>query len=63
LPRPKTLVSTAITLDTVILAMAMAALGVTTHISAMRAAGIKPLALAASLFSWRNEDQASREVV
>jgi uncharacterized integral membrane protein (TIGR00698 family) len=49
---PKTMVETAITLDTVILAMAMAALGVTTHISAIRAAGLKPLALAASLFAW-----------
>jgi uncharacterized integral membrane protein (TIGR00698 family) len=49
---PKTMVGAAITLDTVILAMAMAALGVTTHISAIRAAGVKPLALAASLFVW-----------
>ncbi len=49
---PKTMVGAALTLDTVILAMAMAALGVTTHISAIRAAGVKPLALAASLFAW-----------
>jgi hypothetical protein len=49
---PKTMVGTAISLDTVILAMAMAALGVTTHVSAIRAAGVKPLALAASLFAW-----------
>jgi uncharacterized integral membrane protein (TIGR00698 family) len=49
---PKTMVGAAISLDTVILAMAMAALGVTTHISAIRAAGVKPLALAASLFAW-----------
>ena len=49
---PKTVVGAAITLDTVVLAMAMAALGVTTHISAIRAAGVKPLALAASLFAW-----------
>ena len=49
---PKAVVGTAITLDTVILAMAMAALGVTTHVSAIRSAGIKPLALAASLFAW-----------
>jgi uncharacterized integral membrane protein (TIGR00698 family) len=49
---PKSMVGTAITLDTVILAMAMAALGVTTHVSAIRTAGIKPLALAASLFAW-----------
>ena len=49
---PKTMVEAAVNLDTVILAMAMAALGVTTHISAIRAAGVKPLALAASLFAW-----------
>ena len=49
---PKSAIGTAITLDTVILAMAMAALGVTTHVSAIRTAGIKPLALAASLFAW-----------
>jgi uncharacterized integral membrane protein (TIGR00698 family) len=49
---PKTVVGAAINLDTVILAMAMAALGLTTHISAIRAAGVKPLALAASLFAW-----------
>jgi len=49
---PKSMVGAAVNLDTVILAMAMAALGVTTHISAIRAAGVKPLALAASLFAW-----------
>ena len=49
---PKTVVGAAVTLDTVILAMAMAALGVTTHVSAIRAAGVKPLALAAALFAW-----------
>ena len=45
-------VSSALSIDTVILAMAMAALGVTTHVSAIRTAGLKPLALAASLFAW-----------
>jgi uncharacterized membrane protein YadS len=30
----------------------MAALGVTTHVSAIRTAGIRPLALAALLFAW-----------
>jgi len=49
---PKSLVGAAVTFDTVILAMAMAALGLTTHVSAIRSAGIKPLALAASLFAW-----------
>jgi uncharacterized membrane protein YadS len=32
--------------------MAMAALGLTTHVSAIRSAGIRPLALAAALFAW-----------
>ncbi len=50
LPRP--VVSVAIDIDTVMLAMAMAALGLTTHVSAIRIAGIKPLALAAVLFAW-----------
>jgi uncharacterized membrane protein YadS len=30
----------------------MAALGLTTHVSAVRSAGVKPLALAAALFVW-----------
>ncbi|HEY2678403.1 MAG TPA: YeiH family protein [Steroidobacteraceae bacterium] len=50
LPRP--LVAQAINVDTFILAMAMAALGCSTHISAVRTAGVKPLALAALLFGW-----------
>jgi uncharacterized integral membrane protein (TIGR00698 family) len=49
---PHLLVMSAISLDTFLLAMAMAALGVTTHVSAIRTAGIKPLGLAALLFSW-----------
>jgi uncharacterized membrane protein YadS len=36
----------------VILAMAMAALGMCTHLSAIKTAGVKPLALAAVLFAW-----------
>ena len=36
----------------VLLAMAMAGLGLTTHVSAIRQAGMKPLALAALLFAW-----------
>ena len=39
-------------IDTLFLAMAMAALGLTTHISAIRKAGVKPLVLAAILFAW-----------
>jgi uncharacterized integral membrane protein (TIGR00698 family) len=49
---PAGVVSRALDVDTWLLAMAMAALGLTTHVSAIRAAGIKPLALAAVLFAW-----------
>jgi uncharacterized integral membrane protein (TIGR00698 family) len=49
---PSAVVSTAVSLDTVILAMAMAALGLTTQASAIKTAGMKPLALAAVLFVW-----------
>jgi uncharacterized integral membrane protein (TIGR00698 family) len=49
---PHAVVSTAIDADTLILATAMAALGVSTQVAAIRAAGIKPLALAALLFGW-----------
>jgi uncharacterized integral membrane protein (TIGR00698 family) len=49
---PHTVVSSAIDADTLILATAMAALGVSTQVSAIREAGVKPLALAALLFGW-----------
>ena len=49
---PKAVVGIALDLDTLFLAMAMTALGLTTHVSAIRAAGVKPLALAAVLFGW-----------
>jgi len=49
---PKQGLAVAIDIDTVMLAMAMAALGLSTHVSAIRCAGIKPLALAALLFVW-----------
>jgi uncharacterized integral membrane protein (TIGR00698 family) len=49
---PHALVATAVSIDTVLLAMAMAALGLTTHVSAIRTAGLKPLGLAAVLFAW-----------
>lgn len=39
-------------IDTLMLTMAMAALGLTTHVSAVRRAGIRPLMLAAMLFAW-----------
>jgi uncharacterized integral membrane protein (TIGR00698 family) len=38
--------------DAVVLAMAMTALGLTTHVSALRKAGLKPLLLAGALFVW-----------
>jgi uncharacterized integral membrane protein (TIGR00698 family) len=44
--------SAATGLDTVLLAMAMAALGLTTQVAALRAAGPKPLWLGASLLAW-----------
>lgn len=47
---PPTWVAALIHLDTLLLAMAMAALGLRTQFSAIRQAGAKPLLLAASLF-------------
>jgi uncharacterized integral membrane protein (TIGR00698 family) len=49
---PHTWVATGINVDTAILAMAMAALGISTQLSAIKTAGFKPLALAAVLFAW-----------
>jgi len=49
---PAAAVHTAIDADTTVLTMAMAALGLTTHPGAIRAAGLKPLALAGVLFAW-----------
>jgi uncharacterized integral membrane protein (TIGR00698 family) len=49
---PQRLVIEATQLDTLLLAMAMAALGLTTHVSAIRRAGPKPLILATLLFCW-----------
>ncbi len=49
---PQALVQQIITLDTILLAMAMVALGLTTHVSAIRQAGIKPLLMALILFIW-----------
>jgi uncharacterized integral membrane protein (TIGR00698 family) len=51
LPPPRIL-SVANSVDTLLLAMAMAALGLTTHVSALRAAGPKPLLLGAALLFW-----------
>jgi uncharacterized integral membrane protein (TIGR00698 family) len=44
--------SALLTLDNLLLAMSMGALGLTTHISAIGRAGSRPLALAALLFAW-----------
>ena len=49
---PHSVVASAVDVDTAILAMAMAALGLTTNVSAIKTAGLKPLALAALLFVW-----------
>jgi uncharacterized integral membrane protein (TIGR00698 family) len=49
---PTTLVSHVNDVDNVLLAMAMAALGISTHFSSIRTAGIKPLLFAACLFGW-----------
>jgi len=47
---PSALVDTILTVDTVLLAMAMAALGLRTHIGAIHHAGTKPILLASILF-------------
>ncbi|KFC08963.1 putative membrane protein [Trabulsiella guamensis ATCC 49490] len=49
---PNAVVELLVTLDTVLLAMAMAALGLTTHVSALKKAGAKPLLMALLLFVW-----------
>jgi uncharacterized integral membrane protein (TIGR00698 family) len=49
---PAALVQAGVQLDTLLLTLAMAALGLTTHIAAVRAAGTRPLLLAMVLFGW-----------
>ena len=49
---PQSVVADAVNVDTFLLAMAMGALGLTTHLSAIRRAGAKPLLLGAVLFAW-----------
>ncbi|TSA86403.1 YeiH family putative sulfate export transporter [Deinococcus detaillensis] len=49
---PVRLLQNLITLDTLLLSMAMAALGLTTHFGAIRQAGAKPLLLGAVLMVW-----------
>ena len=49
---PAAVVQAGVQLDNLLLAVAMAALGLTTHVRAVRAAGVKPLLLASLLFAW-----------
>jgi len=49
---PHAAVAEGIEIDTLLLAMAMAGLGLTTHVSAIRRAGVKPLMLGTLLFIW-----------
>ena len=49
---PQAWVAQLIALDNLLLAMAMGALGLTTHVSAIRRAGSKPMWLASALFGW-----------
>lgn len=49
---PANVVSAINLVDTLLLAMAMAALGVTTHVSALKNAGAKPLVMGLLLFIW-----------
>ncbi|QTL41276.1 YeiH family putative sulfate export transporter [Xenorhabdus budapestensis] len=49
---PASIVSYIIIVDTIMLTMAMVALGLTTHVSAIRQAGTKPILLAFLLFIW-----------
>jgi uncharacterized integral membrane protein (TIGR00698 family) len=49
---PSALIADVLEVDNVLLTMAMAALGVTTHAGAIKTAGIKPMVLGAVLFGW-----------
>ncbi len=49
---PAAAIAVANGVDLAVLAIAMAALGLTTRLSAMKAAGLAPLALGATLFAW-----------
>ncbi len=49
---PEAIVRAGVRLDDLLLAVAMAALGLTTHVHAVRAAGLRALLLAAMLFAW-----------
>lgn len=49
---PANVISTAVNIDTLLLAMAMAGLGLGTHFSAIKQAGFKPILLGGILFIW-----------
>jgi len=49
---PRAAVNGALTIDTLMLATAMAALGLSTRVGSLRQAGAKPLLLAAILAVW-----------
>jgi uncharacterized integral membrane protein (TIGR00698 family) len=49
---PAAVIAAANTVDIALLAIAMAALGLTTRLSAIKAAGLAPLGLGATLFAW-----------
>ncbi|QLB13812.1 putative integral membrane protein (TIGR00698 family) [Bisgaardia hudsonensis] len=49
---PKNILSVLVFIDNLLLTMAMFALGLTTHLSAIKQAGIKPLILGAIIFVW-----------
>ncbi|WP_230658061.1 YeiH family protein [Psychrobacter sp. I-STPA10] len=49
---PESFISAMITIDNILLTMAMFALGLTTHMSAIKHAGIRPLLLGAIMFGW-----------
>ena len=49
---PENVVAILVNIDTLLLAMAMAGLGLDTHFSAIKQAGVKPIMLGGILFSW-----------
>ncbi len=51
-PMSESIVRSMVMLDDVLLTMAMFALGLTTHLSAIKQAGVKPLILGAVMFGW-----------
>ncbi|MGM8901081.1 YeiH family protein, partial [Psychrobacter sp. 1Y4] len=52
IPMSKSIEQSMIMLDDILLTMAMFALGLTTHLSAIKQAGVKPLILGAVMFGW-----------